>query len=1808
MSYGLSGNGDFRLAESSPSPAGEEHPALVPRTAEAWFAQGVAYTAERRYEDAEAAFRAVLASVPRSLETLLNLGYVLDRRGREEESLRCYEAVIADAPHNAKARYNRAAHLLRNGNFRDGFADYEYRFEAMAGLDDRQYSQPRWDGSPLRHRTLLVYGEQGFGDALMFVRYLPLLVRLGARIFLEVQEPLVTLFQQLPGVEQVFAKAPSPPVTDFHIPLLSLPFLFGTTADSIPHVVPYLSPPPEVSDRWRSSFSRREGTVAVGLVWSGKPFPYPERSCPPKELLPLLTLAGVSFYSLQPDDHSGDSLPPGMARLLTDRGGEIRCFADSGAFMANLDLIITIDTATAHLAGALGKPVWLMLAAHADWRWLTDRSDSPWYPTMELFRQERAGEWQAVIGRIGEALLSRYPQVTITEATLDLLEPRLQSALGGLERGDDDSAIRELKALSRLIGDLPVIPFNLGRALLKGGELVEAEATLKRAHRLKPDSVDILMHLGETLVKQGKLPDAFECCHAILRLAPDNAIARYNLAFLQLHTGDYRQGFANFEVRLSMASLAIDGRTYRQPRWDGSALSGKSLLIFCEQGLGDTIQLARYITLVAEQGAYVILEIDPLLIPLLRNFPGVGTLVAKSATPPNSDYYIQSLSLPALCGTTVDTVPGQAPYLHADPVKVRWWQQRLTGHAVYNVGLVWRGNPDNPRDRDRSCAVTEFTPLAKLPGVAFYSLQVGDISREVATAAPAMTIVDVASSLTDFTETAALIASLDLVISVDTAVVHLAGALGRPVWVLLPALADWRWLHGDRHSPWYPTMTAFEQTAGEGWGGVMGRVKSELERLLTDHVVTSPSVGIPARYSYGCWLVEQGRGAAGERCFRSIVTEAPELPDPYQSLGVALQLQGRTEEAITAYRHATSRDPLFLKGWFNRAFSCQAVGWYTEALSSAEAAIALAPAHADAHWLRGALLLRQGDFIPGWQEYEWRWHSEKFLARNPAPDFPLWDGSSLAGKTLLIPMEQGRGDMLQFIRYAPLIAARGARVLVLSLPELAPLLATVPGVSQVVTPEEALPSFDFQIPVQSLPHRFATTEATIPASIPYLQAPADYRSRWAAIMAPFSGSVNVGLAWEGNREPSPERSCPFELLAPLWKSAGITFHSLQVVTRTPIPSAVPFVDHSGTITDFADTAALLEHLDLVITVDTAVAHLAGALGRPVWTLLPFVADWRWLLERDDSPWYPSMKLFRQAAAGAWQPVISQICQALTDWIAERALPREAPLQLLRAGRIEEAERQFAALVAAHPDDAEAYCNHGVTLDSLGRYDDAVARYRKALALKADYPEALFNMGNSFRSQGKPDHAARCFEQVLLVRDTFVPAHLALGELRKMTHDTSGALFHYRTALLLDPASAEAFQGMGDICREEERFADAITAYQRALLLEPGRINALNMLGSTYQCSGQLADAEACYRRALALDPERAILLNNLAGVLTAQERLGEALTVYGRLIELHPEYGEGHWNMSLALLAVGDYGAGWQEFEWRFRKGSPVPQRAFSAPRWDGARLEGATILLHAEQGFGDTLQFARYATLVAARGGRVILECQVPALKRLLASVAGVAEVYAAGETLPAFEYHLPMMSLPLLFGTTVDTIPATVPYLTAPAGESMQWQGRLAPSRALKVGIVWHGRQGQLLNRKRSCPLACFAPLAAIPNVEVYSLQVGDGSEQCAAHNLGFTVIDHTAEFHTFADTAAFMVNLDLVVTIDTAVAHLAGALGVPTWTLLPHGADWRWSQGGSCTAWYPTMTLFRKGADTEWSELLQVVAAALVRKQTEKLAATG
>jgi tetratricopeptide (TPR) repeat protein len=347
-----------------------------------------------------------------------------------------------------------------------------------------------------------------------------------------------------------------------------------------------------------------------------------------------------------------------------------------------------------------------------------------------------------------------------------------------------------------------------------------------------------------------------------------------------------------------------------------------------------------------------------------------------------------------------------------------------------------------------------------------------------------------------------------------------------------------------------------------------------------------------------------------------------------------------------------------------------------------------------------------------------------------------------------------------------------------------------------------------------------------------------------------------------------------------------------------------------------------------------------------------------------------------------------------------------------------------------------------------------------------------------------------------------------------------------------------------------------------------------------------------------LQPDRSETYQTLGFILAEQGDREAALAAYEQAISLKPDNAEAHKNRSLIWLLQGKLAEGWAEYEWRW-KCPELPERPFKQPLWDGSPLEGRTILLHAEQGLGDTIQFIRYAPLVRDRGGKVVVVCQRP-LVGLLASCSGIERITAQGDPLPAFDVHAPLASLPRIFGTTLAAVPANVPYLSADARLVERWRQELAPQRGFKIGIAWQGSPKYRSDAQRSIPLEQFEPLARVPGVQLYSLQKGAGAEQLGRVAARFAVVDLGGRLDEttgpFLDTAAAIKNLDLVISSDTSIPHLAGALGAPVWLALPCAPDWRWLLDRDDSPWYPSMRLFRQPARGDWQSVFRRMAAEL------------
>jgi len=817
----------------------------------------------------------------------------------------------------------------------------------------------------------------------------------------------------------------------------------------------------------------------------------------------------------------------------------------------------------------------------------------------------------------------------------------------------------------------------------------------------------------------------------------------------------------------------------------------------------------------------------------------------------------------------------------------------------------------------------------------------------------------------------------------------------------------------------------------------------------------------------------------------------------FHNRGNSLLEMGRWEEAIASYREALRLMPSFAEGYVTIATALQSLRKPYEAMASCYRALAIDADCAEAHWNLALALLQVGEFGQGWQEFEWRWKKRGFTTKPRRFLQPHWDGSPLADRTIFIHAEQGFGDTFQFARYLPLLAGQGGTVIVECPASQKTLLQGVPGVSAVVAAGETLPAFDVHLPIMSLPRVLQTRLDTIPLDFPYISPSVESMTSWSEKFT-ATGTLRVGLVWAGRKRPDPNRTCPFENFAPLAGISGVTFYSLQLENemtgRDDGQCRFGLVDHTADIRDFSDTAALIAHLDLVISIDTGVAHLAGAMAKETWVLLPYAADWRWMLDRDDSPWYPGMRLFRQGRPGDWQGVLASV--------------KEAMLKKIKEFSTESATRSPAL---------EAAYSEGLSLLQTGRVADAEIPLVRALLLNPRVPEVLNAIGILAREKGLHREAITLF----------------------------------RSALAYDPEYPDGHINLGNAYFREDRLEDSAAAYQSALQLSPQDVRAHQNLGVALQALGNFSGAEASFREALSIDP----------GYKTAR------------------------WNLATLRLLTGNLVEGFQDFEARFDKNEPVPVRHVDWPLWDGASFMGKTLLVHAEQGFGDTFQFVRYLPVVAERGGKVLFECQHESLRDILAaSLRGTAFVYVRGETLPEVHLQVSLLSLPRIFGTTLETVPSAVPYLVPMASVLASWRKRLPADNTFRIGLVWAGRAKP--DPKRSASLQEFAPLAKIPGTVFYSLQVGSGSEQAQNPPPGMVLHDFTAELTDFSATAALIANLDLIITIDSAVAHLAGALGKPVWLLLPYAADWRWLTGRNDSPWYPSMRLFRQERPGDWS----------------------
>ena len=531
------------------------------------------------------------------------------------------------------------------------------------------------------------------------------------------------------------------------------------------------------------------------------------------------------------------------------------------------------------------------------------------------------------------------------------------------------------------------------------------------------------------------------------------------------------------------------------------------------------------------------------------------------------------------------------------------------------------------------------------------------------------------------------------------------------------------------------------------------------------------------------------------------------------------------------------------------------------------------------------------------------------------------------------------------------------------------------------------------------------------------------------------------------------------------------------------------------------------------------------------------------------------------------------------------------LVCLAQNNLDEAEYSFQRVLVLSSDHADALTQLGIVLARQEKVPEAIANFRRAIELRPQHAKAHNNLGVALTQLGQRDEGYASYREAVRLQPDYVEAQFNLAVALADRKQAEEAIAVYERALQIRPDYPEVLYNLGLLLVNQQRAGDAVVCLEQAVRLKPENPEAHNNLGLALAELGRFDEAIASCDAALRLRPLDSKAHMNRGNALSSVGRSEEALACYDFALRLQPDYVNARWNRALALLADGDFERGWSEYEWRWKR-PETKTRRLPKPRWDGGSLEGKTIFLWCEQGVGDTLQFVRYASLLKQRKATVWQECPAH-LVPLLSTCASIDRVFAEGTPVPLeFDCHAPLMSLPFGCRTTLSNVPAEAPYLFADAAQVERWREELGRSSNLKIGITWQGNPKHRWDRHRSFSVQWFRSLAAMEGVKLYSLQKGVGTEQLPT--TCFLITDLRPRLDElgggFEQTAAAIQALDLIVTCDSAVAHLAGALGKRVWVPLSALSDWRWLRQREDTPWYPTMRLFRQAKLGAWGPVFE------------------
>jgi len=979
--------------------------ALEPKFAETYNNLANVLREQGELEAAVAAYRQAIALNKDFVSAYSNLGGVLRDLGQLDDAMTCLKKAMELRPGEPDMHWDYALTLLKAARYPEGFAEYESRW-ARKQPAPPDFSQPAWHGEPVPGKTLFIYTEQGLGDFLQYLRFLPAALARAERVVMDVFPVMAPVIPSHPRLTLVERGGPLPQF-DTHCALMSLPHILRYDMKDVMTERPYANPPAATIARWQARLGPAN-RLRIGVVWAGNPNNKADhiRSLPLAALMPLFERNDADYFLVQMGHGRRELKDIQLPSNVTDLGGEITNFGDTASIMRLIDVMITPCTSTAHLAGALCVPTWVLLSEPVDWRWLMNRDDSPWYSSARLFRQTIRGDWGGVVKQVGRALDQR-----LSSGPTRKQPQSLNTALVTLQSGKVDVAAGLLDQI--LLEEPNCAPAWTLRGIVyaHGGRSSQAEQAYRHAIALVPNDADAWLNLAHSLRGQKRL---------------DDAISAYR------HVAEYRSDLV--EPWIFLSDVLRDRGDF-----SGAVDAGKRA---------------------TELGAH-----------LTASWNNLGAALA------------------------------------------------MKGDAREAVAAFRRGLELDPNSA--ACLLNTVSQLEKL----------------------ALT-----NEAIDMAERAVKALPKD------------------------------------------------------------GSARRALARNLRNAGRIDE-----ARTALETWLEQQPNDNEAKQIIAAICNDQ----------GTTQFKLGEHEASLASMR--------------------EAVRWHQE--------------WPIAHYNLALLLLQTGQYTEGWQEFEWRLKLPHIPPH--ALQRPIWDGSPLKGKTVLVHWEQGFGDTLQFLRFGPLLAARGARILLEVQAPMKALCAGLTWASQVLTIGEAYPDgIDYKISLLSLPHRLGVTFDNLPNTTPYFTPAKDRVAEWKKRLG-TRNQRRVGLIWAGSPTNATEhaRAPGLEAITKLWKLKNVDFVILQkgfgrkALEGVTLPKNV--IDFGESLEDFADTAAVMSLLDAVISTDTSTAHVAGALGLPLWVPLHATADWRWVEKNGRCRWYPTAKLFRQGSPEDWQGPVQALYEHMESWLKEK---------------------------------------------------------------------------------------------------------------------------------------------------------------------------------------------------------------------------------------------------------------------------------------------------------------------------------------------------------------------------------------------------------------------------------------------------------------------------------------------------------------------------------------------------------------------------